>query len=81
VLSPSDRFARYAFNSEVARILTDRERRQLRAIVEYLKPAHTHFVDLVEPLLPVLPNHWELGLRDLGETTDLHLRSVTPPRG
>ena len=55
-----------------ARILADRERRQLRAIVEYLKPAHTHFVDLVEPLPPILPNHWELGLGDLGETTDLH---------
>ncbi len=72
VLGPSDRFARYAFNVEVARILADRERRQLRAIVEYLKPAHTHFVDLVEPLPPVLPNHWELALSDLGETTDLH---------
>jgi len=72
VLGPSDRFARYAFNVEVARILTARERQQLRAIVEYLKPAHTHFVDLVEPLPPILPNHWELGLSDLGETTDLH---------
>ncbi len=72
VLGPSDRFARYAFNVEVARILADRERRQLRAIVEYLKPAHTHFVDLVEPLPPILPDHWELGLSDLGETTDLH---------
>jgi hypothetical protein len=39
--SPSDRFARYAFNIEVARILTDRERRQLRTIVEYLRPAHS----------------------------------------
>lgn len=72
VLGPSDRFARYAFNVEVARILTARERRQLRAIVEYLKPAHTHFVDLVEPLPAVLPNHWELGLSELGVTTDLH---------
>ena len=72
VLGPSDRFARYAFNVVVARILGDRERRQLRAIVEYLKPAHTHFVDLVEPLPPIVPNHWELGLSDLGETTDLH---------
>ena len=72
VLGPSDRFARYAFNVVVARILTDRERQQLRAIVEYLKPAHTHFVDLVEPLPPIVPNHWELGLSDLGETTDLH---------
>jgi phage tail-like protein len=72
VLGPSDRYARYAFNVEVARILADRERQQLRAIVEYLKPAHTHFVDLVEPLQLVLPNHWELGLSDLGETTELH---------
>lgn len=72
VLGCSDRFARYAFNVEVARILTARERQQLRAIAEYLKPAHTHFVDFVGPLPPILPNHWELGLSDLGETTDLH---------
>lgn len=72
VLGPSDRFARYAFNVEVARMLSALERRQLRAIVEYLKPSHTHFVDLVEPLPPIVPDHWELGLSDLGETTDLH---------
>jgi phage tail-like protein len=72
VLGPSDRFARYAFNVEVARILTDRERRQLRAIVEYLKPSHTHCIDIVEPLPPVISNHWELGLSELGETVDLH---------
>lgn len=72
VLGPSDRFARYAFNVVVARILTTLERKRLRAIVEYLKPAHTHFVDLVEPFPPILPDHWELGLSDLGENTDLH---------
>ena len=31
-----------------------------------------HFVDLVEPFPPVIPDHWELGLSDLGESTDLH---------
>ena len=72
VLGPSARFALYAFNVEVARILTDRERRQLRAIVEYMKPGHTHFIDLVEPLPPVVPDHWELGLSELGVTTLLH---------
>ncbi|MDP1826672.1 MAG: phage tail protein [Archangium sp.] len=72
VLGPSDRFARYAFNVVVSRILTPIERKHLRAIVEYLKPAHTHFVDLVEPFPPVIPDHWELGLSDLGENTDLH---------
>jgi len=72
VLGPSDRFARYAFNIVVARILSATERKRLRAIVEYLKPAHTHFVDLVEPFPPVIPDHWELGLSDLGETSELH---------
>lgn len=43
VLGPSDRFAKYAFNVVIARILASTERKQLRALVEYLKPAHTHF--------------------------------------
>ncbi|NVJ08785.1 phage tail protein [Myxococcus sp. AM001] len=72
VLSPSERFARYAFNVEVERLLSPAERQRLRSLVEYLKPAHTHFVDLVEPLPPILPEHWELGLSELGETTTLH---------
>ena len=40
--------------------LTDTERRQLRAIVDYLKPAHTHFVDLIEPSLPPAFDHWQV---------------------
>ncbi|SDY34243.1 phage tail protein, partial [Myxococcus xanthus] len=72
VLGPSERFARYAFNVEVERLLTPAEHQRLRTLVEYLKPAHTHFVDLVEPLPPILPEHWELGLSELGETTTLH---------
>jgi phage tail-like protein len=71
-LGPSNRFARYAFNVEVEVPLTDTERRQIRAIVDYLKPAHTHFVDLVEPGLPPVFDHWELGISELGWTTDLH---------
>ncbi|SDE59848.1 phage tail protein [Myxococcus virescens] len=72
VLGPSERFARYAFNVEVERLLSPAERQRLRTLVDYLKPAHTHFVDLVEPLPPILPEHWELGLSELGETTTLH---------
>ena len=71
-LGPSDRFARYAFDVEVDVPLTATERRQIRAIVDYLKPAHTHFVDLIEPGAPVAYDHWELGISELGETTDLH---------
>jgi phage tail-like protein len=71
-LGPSERFARYAFDVKVGRVLAESERRQLRAIVEYLKPAHTHFVNLVEPLPPPTYDHWELGVSELGDTTLLH---------
>ncbi|GAB4212498.1 MAG: hypothetical protein OHK0013_35340 [Sandaracinaceae bacterium] len=72
VLGPSSRFARYAFDVIVGVPLTDAQRKQLRAIVEYLKPAHTHFVTLVEPAPPAFIDHWELGVSEVGVTTDLH---------
>jgi|GEM_PF-1041344 len=71
-LGPSDRFARYAFDVVVNVPLTDTERRQLRALVEYLKPAHTHFVDLIEPAPAASVDHWELGVSELGVSADLH---------
>ncbi|MBI5535977.1 MAG: phage tail protein [Deltaproteobacteria bacterium] len=71
-LGPSDRFARYAFDVKVGRVLTPTERKHLRAIVNYMKPAHTHFVNLIEPLPPIVPDHWELGASEVGETTFLH---------
>lgn len=71
-LGPSDRFALYAFDVTVGVPLTDTERRQLRAIVDYMRPAHTHFVDLIEPGPPPTFEHWELGVSELGESTDLH---------
>jgi phage tail-like protein len=72
VLAPSDRFARYAFDVEVARVLTASERSKLRAIVDYLRPAHTHFVNLVEPTALVTSEFWDLGVSELGVTTQLH---------
>lgn len=71
-LGPSDRFARYAFNVEADVPLSDTERSQLRAIVDYLKPGHTHFVDLIEPSAPVEYDHWIIAISELGLTTDLH---------
>ena len=71
-LGPSDRFSRYAFDLRVGVMLTDTQRRQLRAIVDYLKPAHTHFVDLIVPTPPPFIDHWEIGAGELGETSDLH---------
>lgn len=73
VLEPSEHFARYAVSVEEERRLMPAEHQCLRPLVEYLKLAHTDFVDVAEPLPPILPEHWELRLSDLSETTTLHL--------
>jgi len=70
-LGPSDRRSRYTFEVRVPRQLTPTERAQLRALVDYLKPAHTHFV-LVEPAVPVTWDHWVLAASEVGVSTDLH---------
>jgi phage tail-like protein len=71
VLGPSSRWARYAFDVAVSRVLTDEERRQVRAVIEYMAPAHTHFVNLVEPGAPPPSFWWILGDSELGEASAL----------
>ena len=71
-LGPSDRFARYAFDVKVGRALTTKERKHLRAIVNYLKPAHTHFVNLIEPIAATVADHWELGVSEMETESVLH---------
>ena len=71
-LGPIDQFALYSFDISVNRTLTDAERLQTRQIVDFMRPAHTHFIDLIEPGAPAFIDHWELGLSELGETSDLH---------
>jgi phage tail-like protein len=72
ILGPSDRFARYAFSIQVSVPLADTQRHRIRSIVTLSKPAHTHFVDLIEPSIPVTFDHWELGVSELGLSTILH---------
>ena len=66
ILGSSDQWARYAFDVEVTRILTDEERRLIRGLVTYLKPAHTRFIALVEPVPVPEPLRWELGVSEIG---------------
>jgi len=61
----------YTFAVVVPRALTDEERRQMRAIVNYAKPAHTHF-QIVEPYVPPVIDHWSMGESLLGTETELH---------
>jgi phage tail-like protein len=73
------RAGRYAFDVSSAVVLTDAERARIRRIVTYMKPAHTHFVNLLEPTAPVVIDHLVLGESVLGGagagnegTWDLH---------
>ncbi len=72
VLGPSGDFSPYAFELVVPRSLTAEERRRIRSIVDYMKPAHTHLVRITEPEIPEVIDHLELGLSELGETWVLH---------
>ncbi|MFH0899447.1 MAG: Ig-like domain-containing protein, partial [Pseudomonadota bacterium] len=72
ILGPSNEFARYAFSIEVGVPLTDTQRRQARAIVDYMRPAHTHFASLTVPGVPAAIDHWELGISELSSSTFLH---------
>ena len=72
VLGPSGAFSAYAFEVIAPRSLETEERRRLRQIVNYMKPAHTHFLRLVEPVVPEVVDHLELGLSELGENWLLH---------
>lgn len=49
VLGPGSEFLKYSFEVESSINLTETQRRRLVEIVEWMKPAHTHFVRLLEP--------------------------------
>lgn len=72
VLGITDPKAPYSFIVESPVALTDTERKRLLQIIEYMKPAHTHLVELVEPIAPEEFDHWVLGISELGETSLLH---------
>lgn len=71
ILGPSAAFSAFAFDVVTPRALTPEERLRVRVIVDYMKPAHTHF-RVVEPVIPEVIDHLELGLSELGETWLLH---------
>ncbi len=72
VLCPGDSFDRFSFDIIVSTVLTQSQRDAIRTIVDYMKPAHTHFVNLIEPGSPLFVDHWELGISELGTESELH---------
>jgi phage tail-like protein len=71
-LSTSDLGSRLSFYVVSPVVLTDAQRAQITSIVRYMKDARTHFLGIIEPTLPDVPDHWELGLSELGTETLLH---------
>ena len=72
-LGLSTQFLTYSFSVKVPGNLTDDQRVKVREIIDYMKPAWTHLLELVEPGAPdAVPDHWALGLSQLGVETLLH---------
>lgn len=72
ILGPSAQFLLYSFTIVAPIVLTEEQRGQIKDIVDYMKPAHTHCIELIEPTIPDTIDHLELGLSELGENWELH---------
>ena len=70
-LGPSAQFNLYAFNIVSPIALTAEQRKRIRSIVDLMKVAHEHFVDLIEPDTTVI-DHVSLGESALGDLFLLH---------
>lgn len=73
VLGTSDAATRYSYWIVSPVLLTDEQRARMRRLATYMHPAHEHLLGFEEPTPPPPePNHWELGLSELGAETFLH---------
>lgn len=75
ILGPGTSFLLFSFEIVSPIALTDEERDRITDIANFMKPAHTHLVAIVEPEIPEVIDHLELGLSELGaglDEWDLH---------
>ncbi len=69
ILCPSNAFQRRSFSLMVDVNLTDKQRDQMRNIVDWMKPANTHFIRFIEPGDDQHDDHWILGISILASDT------------
>ena len=72
VLGASAQATLYSFVVVSPVTLTDDQKDKIGQIVEFIKPGHTHFLGFVEPTAPIVIDHLELGLSELGLNWELH---------
>ena len=65
ILGPGTSFGLYSFEIAAPIILTQEQRDRITDIANYMKPAHTHLIQIVEPETPTVIDHLELGLSEL----------------
>lgn len=71
VLAPSDSYTRYSFDIETAAVVSSETERKIREIAEYMKPAHTHLINVRTAKTLPWPDGWQLGVSTLDESTEL----------
>lgn len=67
ILGPGTTYALYSFEIVSPIVLTAEQREQITNIANYMKPGHTHLIRIVEPTIPTVIDHLELGLSILGD--------------
>ena len=72
VLGTGEQRLLYSFRVVSPVALTDEQQEQIEAIADFMKPAHTHLIEVAEPDDSDALDHWVLGLSDLGQETELH---------
>lgn len=74
LVSTADAHTRLSFQLESPVVLTDAQRLKIIKIALYMKDARTHLIQpIIEPEeVPPEPDHWALGLSNLGVNTHLH---------
>jgi phage tail-like protein len=63
---------RYSFSVIVDRVLTSDEKELVERVINTMKTAHTHLIDIIEPTSPFVPDDWQLPWSELGISTILH---------
>jgi phage tail-like protein len=71
VLGLDDEHGMYSFDIETDSVLTSDEEAIVRKITEYMKPAHTHLMNIRAAKTLPLPTVWTLGWSHLGVDTTL----------
>ncbi len=72
ILGPGNSFALYAFRIISGIALTAEQVSQITFIANYMKPAHTHLIEIVQPSTPPTYDPLELGISRLGDDWLLH---------